>query len=117
MSNIPLIEWIAERAENAKSIAATKSGADRAGWLEDEKRFQDTVNLLCGVEKVLGLLWYAWSEFNAIRARDGAPEGVDAKYWDELTEHMAAQLGDDAQPWPSAAAKLIAVVVLPTPPF
>ncbi len=52
-----------------------------------------------------GLLWFAWSEFNAIRARDGAPDGVSHDYWDQVTEAMLNALGDDAKPWASDDAK------------
>lgn len=59
-----------------------------------------------------GLLWYAWSEFNAIRARSGAPlsrDGMllcDDGYWSLLTDKFAAAIGDkDLKPWPSDDAR------------
>lgn len=59
-----------------------------------------------------GLLWYAWSEFNAIRARSGAPlsrDGMllcDDGYWSLLTDKFAAAIGDkDLNPWPSEDAR------------
>ena len=63
-------------------------------------------------EKLRGLLWYAWSEMNAIRAESGVPRGYDGHpkainedYWSGLVDAMQAALGKDAQPWPSEAAK------------
>ena len=53
------------------------------------------------------LIWYVWNEFNAIRARDGAPEGVSYDFWNSMTEVMRKFLGDDAQPWPSRDAKAL----------
>lgn len=35
-----LTMWLKERALNARRLAAGKTGADRAGWLEDAERFQ-----------------------------------------------------------------------------
>lgn len=49
----------------------------------------------------------AWHEFNAIRARDGAPDGVSHEWWDEMTEAMREMLGDDALPWMTKAARLL----------
>jgi hypothetical protein len=37
--NPSLVDWIDERYENAKRIAATKQGQDRQGWLEDASYF------------------------------------------------------------------------------
>lgn len=68
--------------------------------------------------RLRGLLWYAWHEFNAIRARDGAPRGSDTccgrlgpalvseEWWSTLTEAFADAIGADARtPWPSPEAK------------
>lgn len=68
--------------------------------------------------KLRGLLWYAWYEFNAIRARDGAPRVSDVFYgslaptivseawWDKMTEAFAAAIGEHATtPWPSPEAR------------
>ena len=65
------------------------------------------------VDHLRGLLWYAWMEFNTIRARDGAPLNRDGMitvsedYWDKLTEAFEQALGDDTNPWPSDSAKAI----------
>jgi len=48
----------------------------------------------------------AWREFNAIRARDGAPAGVCHDYWNEMTESLHALVGDDdAKPWMTKATR------------
>ena len=64
------------------------------------------------------LLWAAWTELNAIRARDGAPQhidwyrgqpiqsdGVDRAYFSALVDAMSDALGDDAAPWAAAYMK------------
>ena len=58
--------------------------------------------------KLRGLLWYAWAEFNAIRARSGAPlsrDGmllVDELFWSQMTDAFESAIGKDAaKPWPS----------------
>ena len=62
-----------------------------------------------------GLLWHAWYEFNAIRARSGAPLDQHGErlchpeYWGQLTDAFAAAIGEDAlTPWPSPEATLLA---------
>ena len=69
-------------------------------------------DLRAEVERLRGLLWYAWSEFNAIRARSGAPLSNDGMplvtedWWNTMTEAFGAAIGDDAQtPWPSPEAR------------
>lgn len=63
-------------------------------------------------QKLRGLLWYAWSEMNAIRAETGVPcsydghrKGISEDYWSDLVDAMADALGDEAKPWPSDAAR------------
>ncbi len=65
-------------------------------------------------QKLLGLLWFAWSEFNAIRAHSGAPLQRDGMtsctgiYWSSLTDAFAEAIGPDAlTPWPSQEAKTV----------
>ena len=41
-----LSNWLLERATNCMRIAETKSGDDRAGWLEDADYFSNTINAL-----------------------------------------------------------------------
>jgi transcriptional regulator with XRE-family HTH domain len=53
------------------------------------------------------LLRVAWREFNAIRARDGAPVGICHDYWNELTEALRGLIGDDATPWMTRAARAL----------
>jgi len=64
------------------------------------------------IERLRGLLWYGWHEMNAIRARSGVPLGFDGRplgivedYWSDVVEAMQDALGEDAQPWPSPAAR------------
>lgn len=40
--------WLVERYESATAIAARKTGADRAGWLEDAAYFKAAVKALDG---------------------------------------------------------------------
>lgn len=52
------------------------------------------------VEK-MALCWLAYREFNAIRARSGAPDGVSHVYWYNLTEAFAEVRGrSNLTPWP-----------------
>ncbi len=53
------------------------------------------------------LMRVAWREFNAIRARDGAPAGICHDYWSEMTEELRELLGDDATPWMTRAARAL----------
>lgn len=47
MSAAPTIgEWVRERLENCERIAATKEGADRAGWLEDARHSQMILDIV-----------------------------------------------------------------------
>lgn len=69
-------------------------------------------DLRAEVERLRGLLWYAWNEFSAIRARSGAPLSHDGiplvaeDWWNTMTEAFGAAIGDDAQtPWPSPEAR------------
>ena len=69
------------------------------------------------------LLWAAWRELNAIRARDGVPythEGwkceVSEEYFSALVDALDAALGEDAKPWPSKVMKpFLAVLDVPWP--
>lgn len=86
----------------------------QSGWSGDA----DAVSSLTAtaaadeIERLRGLLWYAWHEFNAIRARSGAPldhHGMTLcthEYWDRMTEAFQAAIGPEAaKPWPSTEAK------------
>ena len=64
------------------------------------------------IERLRGLLWYAWNEFNAIRARSGAPldhyqmTTVSPEWWETMLEAFGEAIGDENQkPWPSPAAR------------
>lgn len=66
------------------------------------------------IERLRGLAWIAWREFNAIRARSGAPLALDGmttvseSWWSEMTDTFAKVIGEDARkPWPSPNAKAI----------
>ena len=59
-------------------------------------------------KRLRALLWAAWMELNAIRARDGVPythmgwkASVDEGYFSTLTDALAEELGLDCQPWPN----------------
>jgi hypothetical protein len=59
------------------------------------------------IEMLRGLMWYAWHEFNAIRARSGAPldqygmTTVATEYWDQMTKAFKGALPvEDQKPWP-----------------
>ena len=61
-----------------------------------------------------GLLWLAHHEFNAIRARSGAPldqygmTTVSEIWWDQLTRAIADAVGPAAKkPWPSDEATVV----------
>lgn len=65
-------------------------------------------------DNLLGLLWFAYREFNAIRARSGAPLDqygmtlVDEQWWSDMTDMFAAAIGpENTTPWPSKEAKAI----------
>jgi hypothetical protein len=60
------------------------------------------------IARLRGLLWYGWSEMNAIRAEVGVPrdyhgcrKGICEEYWSDVVDAMAEALGDEARPWPS----------------
>jgi hypothetical protein len=64
--------------------------------------------------RLRGLLWIAWHEMNAIRARsgvplnfDGMPQGISEEYWSNIVDAMQMELGEDARPWPSDDAKAV----------
>jgi hypothetical protein len=68
------------------------------------------------IERLRGLLWFAWAEFNAISARDGAPRAacpndpqlVSEEWWSQMRDAFADAIGDDAQkPWPSTEAETV----------
>lgn len=46
MDAVTVIEWIEDRRANCERIAATKTGPDREGWLEDERYFAAAVDKL-----------------------------------------------------------------------
>lgn len=64
--------------------------------------------------RLRGLLWYAYHEFNAIRARSGAPLDqygltlCSPEWWSQMTDTFGRAIGPDARtPWPSDEAKAI----------
>ena len=90
----------AEKDANARLIALAPSLA--ATVIEQQAE----------IERLRGLLWYAWNEFNAIRARSGAPldhyqmTTVSPEWWETMLEAFGEAIGDENQkPWPSPAAR------------
>jgi hypothetical protein len=72
--------------------------------------------------RLRGLLWFAYHEFNAIRARSGAPLTQDGmttcayEWWSQMTEAFAEAIGPDARtPWPSPEAKAALAALQETP--
>jgi hypothetical protein len=49
------LEWARERLANTTRIAAEKTGADRASWLEDEAYWRDVVAKLDGTQMLSAL--------------------------------------------------------------
>jgi len=110
-------EWLASKLDDddwktadrlvTGAAVALKNEADKAQKLERE-----LAESRAECERLRGLLWYAWHEFNAIRARSGVPLTHDGMptcsedSWNRMTEAFAEAIGPDARkPWPSAAAR------------
>ena len=62
--------------------------------------------------RTASVIWAAWIELNAIRARDGVPythtgwkAGVSEEWFSAVVDGLADALGKDAQPWPSKEMK------------
>lgn len=106
------VETVRQMADAAVAIvlpALTAANA-RADRLEAENA------------RLRGLMWHAWHEMNAIRARsgvpldfDGKPQGIGAVYWSNVVDRMDEALSDDAKPWPSNDARA-ALAPKPTNP-
>lgn len=65
-------------------------------------------------KRLKGLLWFAWSEFNAVRARSGAPLNYDGmltvsdSYWGTITNEFAKAIGpENTNPWMSEDATAV----------
>lgn len=52
-------------------------------------------------QRMRAVIWAAWRELNTIRARDGAPEGIDHEYFSSVVDACETILGDDTKPWPN----------------
>lgn len=76
---------------------------ERANWLSAElDRIRENCDRLeIDSERMKCALWAAWAELNSIRARDGAPSGVDHAYFNAIVEECNNILGEDARPWPA----------------
>lgn len=88
-------------------------------WAEDRERADAQAQENA---KLRGLLWHASHEFNAIRARDGAPRAscsgclgpalVSEEWWNTLTEAFGEAIGKEARtPWPSPEAKAVSAAL------
>lgn len=44
--NVPVDDWLIDRAANAEQIAETKTGMDREGWLADASYFRAAASLV-----------------------------------------------------------------------
>ncbi|WDR03657.1 hypothetical protein PSQ19_06190 [Devosia algicola] len=89
---------------------ASGSTAQMQYFVDDAKA--DIAELAAREAQIRGLLWFAWNEFNAIRARSGAPLSHDGmtlcseEWWSQMTDAFAAVIGPDStNPWPTPEAK------------
>lgn len=85
--NVPLLKDFASSSDDADLAKMADGAADE-------------------IERLRGLLWFAWFEFNAFR-RYGAPVPVvSTDWWGEITDAFGDAIGVEAQtPWPSPDAK------------
>jgi hypothetical protein len=59
-----------------------------------------TVKESLTVQKDIETIWCAWHEMNAIRAKDGAPDGICENYWSQVVENLKNMLPEKYQnPW------------------
>ncbi len=86
-----------------------KKAADTIERLNKERdaALAEVERLTKGNDAGRELMRQAWHEFNAIRARDGAPVGVSEEWWSQMTEELGKLLGDEAKPWMSDAAQAL----------
>lgn len=64
-------------------------------------RIDDGSDALQTRSEIMALFWSAAFELNAIRARDGAPQGVDPEYFDRLVNAMGNRYPcGGIPPWP-----------------
>lgn len=60
------------------------------------------------VARLRGLLWFAWHEFNAVRAREGTTNNAAEEWWSQMTDMFGEAIGtENNTPWPSPEAKAI----------
>ena len=117
-------EWVADELNKSGLPSAYINAADghpvaRAVGVVSEFETEANATLIAlaptlaaEVVELRGLLWYAWREFNAIRARSGAPlthdgmSTVAEEWWDQMTDAFEEAIGEDAaKPWPSPEAR------------
>lgn len=84
--------WLVERYESACAIAARKSNADRAGWLEDAAYFKAAVKALDGRADAVAAERERWAPL-VRRMRDTFVD-VDFTNWPEMLCDQAECLAE-----------------------
>lgn len=98
-----------ETYDAASSLrSAIKSALAHIDRLESQLAAKDAeiAELRLGADLGREELRAAWSEFNSIRARSGAPPGVSEDWWNEMTDRLEEMLGNDNVPWMLKAARM-----------
>jgi len=96
MNNQILISWLQERLNNCKEIAETKTGEDRAGWIEDAGFFEWAITKIKNTEKrqitvddIVGWSNFIAGKLGSDRASELSPEEIG------LAQAIAEAVRDD----------------------